>query len=354
MNAILIKRLNAGAKRFSLGLLATCYSLFASPQDINFSQFYELPLLRNPALAGLFTGDIKATAVFRNQWNSVTVPYKTQGLGLEVKFPINEVDYIALGAQITSDKAGDSKLGKSSAMAALTFHKSVNGDKDSYLSLGFLGGPVWQSFDEAKLRFDDQFVNGAYSPTNPTRQQFTANGFGTGITYYDASVGLVYSSVFANDIKYYIGASYFHFTQPKVAFSATNDIRLNTKLMMNAGISIPSSDFDRIVLYTDVFTQGGARQVQGGILYKHDLLQEDVDYGISLSGGLFTRWSDAVMPMLKLDYYKLGIGITYDMNISKLSNASHGRGGFEVTATYKSALNIRNSSANAVRCPVAF
>jgi type IX secretion system PorP/SprF family membrane protein len=323
-------------------------------QDINFSQFYELPMLRNPALAGLFTGDIKATAVFRNQWNSVTVPYKTQGLGLELKFPINDVDYLALGAQLTNDKAGDSRLGKSSAMAALTFHKSVNGDKDSYLSLGFLGGPVRQSFDESKLRFDDQFVNGAYSATNPTRQQFASNGFGTNITYYDASVGLVYSSVFANDVKYYLGASYFHFTQPKVAFSATNDIRLNTKLMVNAGISIPSSDFDRIILYTDVFTQGGARQVQGVLLYKHDLLQEDIDLGVSLSGGVFTRWGDAVMPMLKLDYYKLGIGVTYDVNVSKLSSASSGRGGFEVTATYRSSLNIRNSAANAVRCPVGF
>src|SRR5215213_9397359 len=98
-------------KVFSFLLLVFCLHE-GKAQDINFSQFYELPLLRNPALAGLFTGDIKATAVWRNQWNSVTVPYKTQGLGLEVKFPINDVDYLALGAQITNDKAGDSRLGK--------------------------------------------------------------------------------------------------------------------------------------------------------------------------------------------------------------------------------------------------
>ena len=30
-------------------------------QDIHFSQFFETPLLRNPALAGIFSGDVRLT-----------------------------------------------------------------------------------------------------------------------------------------------------------------------------------------------------------------------------------------------------------------------------------------------------
>ena len=41
----------------------------AETQDIHFSQFSETPLLRNPALAGIFSGDVRVQAVFRNQWN---------------------------------------------------------------------------------------------------------------------------------------------------------------------------------------------------------------------------------------------------------------------------------------------
>ena len=63
----------------------------ANSQDINFSQFYELPLLRNPALAGIFSGDIQITSAFRSQWQSVTVPYRTIGLGLEYKKPIGKL-----------------------------------------------------------------------------------------------------------------------------------------------------------------------------------------------------------------------------------------------------------------------
>jgi hypothetical protein len=46
----------------------------ASAQDIHFSQFFEAPLLRNPSLAGIFTGDLRVQGVYRTQWGSVTVP----------------------------------------------------------------------------------------------------------------------------------------------------------------------------------------------------------------------------------------------------------------------------------------
>lgn len=327
-----------------------CAGLLSKAQDINFSQFYELPLLRNPALAGIFTGDVRATSAFRSQWGSVTVPYQTQGLGVDLKFAVSEVDYFALGLQLTNDVAGDSKLGKTQVLPALTFHKSINGDKDTYLSVGFMGGAVQQRFDPSKLQFDDQFVNGAYSPLNPTRQVF----LNSNRTYFDAGFGLLFSSIMGNGVKYYAGASYFHFTQPRVAFSAASDIRLNKKIMVNAGLSAPTGDYDRMILYADLFTQGGNRQVQGGFMYKHDLVQEDVDNSFSLSGGVFMRWNDAVMPVVKLDYYNVGIGATYDVNISKLRPASRAQGGFELTLSYRSFLNIRNSSAEKVRCPVGF
>jgi type IX secretion system PorP/SprF family membrane protein len=321
-------------------------------QDINFSQFYELPLLRNPALAGIYRGDVRVTSAFRNQWNSVTVPYQTQALGMEMKFGLGQdsYDYLSLGLQMTNDVAGDSKLGKTQLLPMLTFHKSLNGDRNSYLSLGVLGGGVQQRFDPSKLTFDDQFVNGAYSPTNPTHQSF-AN---TNVLYWDAAVGMTFSSEFGADSKYYLGAAYFHFTQPKVAFASGNDIRLNKKLVVNAGLSTPSSEWDRLILYADYFIQGGNNQFQGGFLFRHDIVQEDDEEALSISGGLFYRWNDAVVPVFKFDYYKLSLGLTYDVNVSKLKAASYSRGGFELTLCYKNFLNIRNSSSEKVRCPVSF
>lgn len=336
-------------------VLSICCLLAASllhAQDINFSQFYELPLLRNPGLAGIYKGDVRVTSAFRSQWGSVTVPYVSQALGAEFKFATsqNSGNYISLGVQVTNDKAGDSKLGKTQFLPMFALHKSLSAERDTYLSLGFMGGPVQERFDPASLKFDDQFVNGAYSPGNATRQTFAASQF----TYFDGAFGLTYSSSLGSGVNYYAGAAYFHFTRPTVAFNHDNDVALNRKLVLNAGLSAPTGDYDKVILYADYFRQGGSNQVQGGFMYRHDLVQQDEDNTISISTGAFLRWNDAVIPVIKLDYYKLGIGLTYDANISKLQSASHLRGGFELTLSYKNFLNIRNSSSTQTRCPVGF
>ncbi|MFN0081604.1 MAG: PorP/SprF family type IX secretion system membrane protein [Ferruginibacter sp.] len=340
-------------KRVIFIIIAFVFSAFgSSAQDVSFSQFYELPLLRNPALAGLYKGDFRATGAFRSQWQSVTTPFVSQALSVETKFGTNENsdNYLAVGVQVLNDMAGDSKLGKTSILPVLTYHKSLSQDNDTYLSLGVMAGPVQQRFDVAKLSFDDQFVNGSYSETNPTRQSFSNSN----VTYIDATVGLVFSSTFSDGTKYYVGGSYFHFNKPKVAFDQSKDVILNKKIIINAGLSAATSDNDKIILYGDYFEQGGSSQFQGGFMFKHDLIQESEDETISLSGGTFLRWNDAVIPVVKLDYYNFGVGVTYDVNISKLSAAAKARGGFEITMSYRNFLNIRNSSLTKTRCPVDF
>jgi hypothetical protein len=62
-------------KTFCRMILMACIAMqvhaSALAQDVGFSHFYDQPLLRNPALAGIFTGDIRFTASYRNQWQTV-------------------------------------------------------------------------------------------------------------------------------------------------------------------------------------------------------------------------------------------------------------------------------------------
>lgn len=320
-------------------------------QDINFSQFYELPLLRNPSLAGIYKGDMRLTSAFRNQWQSVSAPYQTSALGFEVRTSLfqNSSDYISAGIQLTNDVAGDSRLGKTQVLPMITYHKLVSGNSNTYLSLGFMGGPVQQKFNPTRLRFDDQFVDGAYTPLNPTQQTFSR----TSLTYWDAAVGMNLSSEIGL-AKAYLGAAYFHFTQPKVAFDQLSDIRLNKKLVFNFGLNMPMSEYDDMIIYSDVFFQGGNRQIQGGAIYMHHFLtvgeEEDLGFGV----GGFYRWNDAVIPVVKFNWYKMSLGITYDVNVSKLKPASIYRGGLEVALSYKAYLNIMNTSLQKVRCVIPF
>src|SRR6476661_7609623 len=119
-------------------LLMNITALYA--QDPHFSQFFEAPLLRNPSLAGLFSGDIRIQGVYRNQWGSVTTPYQTGSFNVEYKQPIGKAnDFITTGLQILYDKAGTTNFTTTNIYPAVNYHKALNGEKSRYLSLGFMG-----------------------------------------------------------------------------------------------------------------------------------------------------------------------------------------------------------------------
>src|SRR5829696_3448810 len=124
----------------------------AISQDIHFSQFFEAPLLRNPSLAGIFTGDIRVQAVYRDQWNTVTNAYKTGSLNGEYKMPVGKADdFLTLGMQILYDKAGTVAWTSTHVLPTVNFHKSLSDEVNRYLSLGFMAGVVQRGLDRSKM-----------------------------------------------------------------------------------------------------------------------------------------------------------------------------------------------------------
>jgi type IX secretion system PorP/SprF family membrane protein len=327
-------------------------------QDLNFSQFYELPLLRNPALAGIFIGDIRIQSVYRNQWQSVTVPFRTSGLSAEINFPMNDYGhYLTAGAQILHDVAGDSKLTRTHVLPVLTYHAPLNGE-EFYISASLMGGMVNSSFDPTGLKWDDQFVNGQFNPNVTTRQVINQ----TGKNYMDLGGGVALSGPITSNIYAYGGVGLFHANSPTIAFNS-DDIRLGKKWAFNGGMTIQTSDWDRMTFYADYFIQqagnaadsvavkvGGQNVFMMGGFYTTDLQQYDTDDKVSISFGAVYRWADAVAPVIRLDMKRFAVGLSYDVNVSQLTKASGARGGFEFTLAYKNAFKSRVISQYRLNC----
>jgi len=330
--------------------------LFCSPQlllsqDFSFSQFYEMPMLRNPALSGIFNGDIRVSSVYRNQWGSISVPFQTRAIGVEYKKSINEQSnsYYTLGLQMTYDKAGDLALKGTQILPVITYHQSLSNNNDTYLSGSFMLGRVQSNFDPSKAMLDDQFVNGSYSPGNVSSQTFT----NTGRSYTDMSAGLVFSSNYGEDSRFYIGTALYHLNKPKLNFF-DNDANVSQapKVVFNAGLSTPVTERSQIIAYVDYYQQAGNKQLFGGMLYESSITSylDDAD-NIKLSFGTFYRWNDALIPAFKIQAFKLMLGLSYDINVSQLRTASQLRGGMEITLSFLGFLKGESSSRNKVRCP---
>jgi type IX secretion system PorP/SprF family membrane protein len=336
---------------FLLLLLLLTSNIKTYAQDLTFSQFYEQPLLRNPALSGVFKGDIRVAGAYRDQWSSITVPYRTGAMSVEYKIPIGtHNDVFTIGSQFTLDAAGDIRLKRTQALPALSFHKSLSDVRDMYLSVAFMGGPVFSQFDQTQIKFGDQYVGGNYNPSNPTAQVLQYSGY----NYWDMGTGICFSSELNNSGRFYIGASLSHFNKPVIHSVTGNDATfLAPKITFNLGLNAPLNDVNRMIVFADYLTENGHRQLLGGCLYGWDIQKYFEGDPFTFYIGSFLRWGDALIPLVKMDFNHTTIGISYDVNISKLKVVSNWRGGLEVTASYTGFLKIHNSTLDKVRC-VAF
>lgn len=327
-------------------------------QDVGFSQFYDQPLLRNPALAGIFTGDVRVSASFRNQWESVTVPYRTYGLSSELKEPINPSNFvITLGLEVLRDVAGTSEFSTVQILPAANFSLPLSGVRTSFLSFGVMGGLMQQRFDPTNLVFNDQFVagsNGAFSVAPVSGQVFN----NTSVNYPDLSVGFSYNGSLNDDVDYYVGLGMFHLKPPKVGFFEGNEIILNRKGALNFGLVSQTSETDQVIVYGDYFEQYdaswrpvGTGTLQVGLLFNRDLWQDDEDNRKGITFGMLYRWNDAVIPVVQVEESKLMVSVSYDVNVSKLVVASQYRGGLELTLTYKDVLKSRGNKNGSIPCP---
>lgn len=322
-------------------------------QDVHLSQFYETPLMRNPALAGIFTGNVRVHLVHRDQWSWTGFPYRTTTLSGEYKFPVGfGDDYITAGLQTYLDDAGSTHLKTTQVMPAITYHKSLSVEKNRYLSAGFMAGMVQRRFDLNNLSFDSQYTNGSYNPSVPSGEVFNTQNR----RFLDMAVGLSYNSSLGEKGNYFIGAAASHLNKPLQSFK-DEFIQLERKLQLNVGVHTPLTEQLDLVSEINYLSQGEYAELICGGIISYDLRsmpgidESNESKKIAVGAGVFYRLKDAFIPVAKLYWMNLEIGISYDVNISSLKTASMGRGGYELSISYKGFFNQPDEGMRQARCP---
>lgn len=296
-------------------------------QDIHFSQFFEAPLWRNPSLAGIFTGDLRVQAVYRDQWTSFTNAYRTGSLNAEYKLPVGKGDdFVTTGLQVLYDRAGTIGWTSAHVLPVLNYHKSLSTEVNRYLSLGFMGGWVQRRFDPSKATTNSQYDNGGLGE-NFTNTQYN---------YLDGSVGLSYNSALNSnpDNNFFIGAAYHHFNRPNRAFYRNASVEINPKWVFSGGMRFGVTDNAYLTLQADQTMQGNYMETVAGAMCGLKLGDDPDNPLYTIHGGAFLRWNDALIPVIKLDYNPFSVTLSYDVNISKLKPSSYGRGGMELSVCY--------------------
>lgn len=318
--------------------------------DIHFSQFYETSVLRNPALTGVFGDDYKVGAYYRSQWRSVSNPYTTFLVSGETHFQLKETseDFISVGLLSFYDKAGSVDQKITSIYPAINYNKSLNPERNSFLSFGFTGGYLQYSYDPSKATFNNQYQGGKYDPRNPTMENLP----NAKMTVWDLGAGINFNTSRGenNDLTYVIGISGYHFTTPKFSYYQKAEVTENMRLNGNIGVSSNLNDRFSYMVQGNYSMQGTYREIMFGGLLHWNQKTVSVDDIFTISGGVFYRFQDALIPVFKINYKKLCVGISYDVNVSTLKDASNMQGGLEFTLYHTGNFTDKGVSKKTV-CP---
>lgn len=320
--------------RILVVILLLLFSFFAKSQDIHLSQFYTSPAIINPAMTGAFSGSYRLGANVKEQWASLThSPYQTYGTTGDFAIPL-KYDLIGIGLSGLQDVAGVGGLQRFKFGLNMAYHFALGMDQINDISVGIQYALTQRSVNSEGFIMPNQY-NGDYF-----FDQDLSNGEGynelPAVSYSDIGVGVHWFYTPEDLPSLYCGFSAFHINQPVESFFG-DEVRLNVRYNFHGASRIFIDEKYSIMPKFNISKVARNFKTIIGFEAEFYYVNTSVEK-VSTFGALFYRVGDAVAIIGGVDIASIRLGISYDINVSALSAATKGKGGFELSITYKGSI----------------
>lgn len=325
-------------------MMALGMQVSAIAQDLHFSQYFNSPLLINPANTGFIPdGDYRLGINYRNQWASVTNnPYKTFSAFGDVQLFGDRMEngWVGLGGALLRDVAGSGNLTSTRGFGSIAYHQAVG--LGSLVSAGFNVGWINKRVDFTKFTFDNQW-NGKFFDLNaPSGEGFITNQ----VSYFSLQAGLNYA-YFPNENTYLnAGVSVSNINRPRESFY--NQEAVDTRVPVRTTVFLNGSfrAGDAWIVNPNVYVSkmGNAMEYVAGVNGQRDL---SGDGNTQLILGAYYRVGDAAVPMVGFQQNSYKITFSYDATASSLSQYNAVRGGYEVSVIKQGLMD----KSKELKCP---
>ena len=339
--------------RVVFGLVLALTFGFSKGQDVHFTLYQMTPLAFNPANTGGFYGSYRLSGLYRDQYRSVAGAgaYTTPTFSVDVPVirGFKETDWVGVGMYFFSDKSGEAGLTMSTFKISAAYHWAMNKKGSSILSIAYQTGSLQREItDIQKLQFEDGLMSGGQSIEI---QNIATDKKG----FLDHVGGLKFTSRFNKTDEFTIGVAAGKFGQPDWSvLTMGGNYRVDPRVHAQIGLSTLMSDKVRFlpnVSYQKIMGSAANTFVLQG-LFDYLVNQEKQ---LVMKGGIGYRSGagigDAIQLMLGADIKEIRVMLGYDINVSPLSSASTGMGGFELAAQYVGRIYKRPKPDPIIFCP---
>lgn len=300
-------------------------------QDWHYSQFQVSEATLNPAHTGMFDGIVRGGLQERTQWLSVGKPFQTitGTVDLPVYKHAGKQWLVGTGISITDDNAGDTRYHSFQVQGSVGITKGLDRYHHHRISAGAYVAWLHRSLNRDALSFDEQYVNGYFSPDNPISETIERVSFG----FLDWGIGMAWTYRINSKHNLVLGTTLSHLNRPEQSLLNVTSL-LPVKSLSYIFAKITVSDYCQLqpAMYTAFqsryFTLVAGSNVE--FIFKKNNYQN----GISVGTGLFYRYRDALVVTFLTEWENLRLVCSYDINISKFDIATRYRGGFELSLFY--------------------
>ena len=315
----------------------------ANSQDLHFSQYFNSPLLVNPANTGFIPdGEYRFGVNYRKQWANIGNPYKTFSVFGDGQFFASQMEngWIGIGGALLSDVAGTGNLTTTRAFGSVAYHQTLG--LGSLISTGFNIGWVNKKIDFSKLTFDNQWNGKFFDIEAPSNEPFITNQ----INYFTLQAGVNYAYYPNDNIYLNVGVSVSNINRPKESFfsSSATDTRLANRIttFVNGSFRVADAWIINPNLYVSNMTSAWEVVVGANAQRK---LTEGGETQVIFGG--YYRASDAFIPMLGFQQSGFKLTFSYDATISNLKKFNQSRGAYEFSIIKQGII----SSEKGIKCP---
>jgi type IX secretion system PorP/SprF family membrane protein len=332
-------------------ILLSCFVIAmkcAHGQDPAFSQFFSSPLNINPALTAKINADWRVISNFRDQWIGPASPYTTGTISYDRKILQNKIpnvheekNTLGVGAMLMYDYAMDGIV-KSTYASANVSYDIVLAKQNAVHRLGAGFGATYgrRTVDFSRLTWEEQWVGYAGFNTNlPSGETALSNMK----PWFSASAGLIYS-ITSEKTNFDIGAAGFHLNTPKQTFLQDKNQRLAMRKVAHANFETFLNDEVVLNVNTIYQYQDEAKYYSfgGGLGY---YVPNNPD--VLVNAGIWYWSKNAIIPYIGFMYKDFQVGLSYDVTISKLKEATNKPKTFELSLILRGI----KEPTNIIPCP---
>ena len=324
--------------RIILGILVTGS---VTAQEVQFTQFYAVPMFLNPAFAGL-TYEHRFSAAYRRQWPGIMRAYTTYMASYD--YNISDLNS-GIGGFMLQDVAGTSNL--TTTQAGGNFAYSAKLSKTAEIRGGIMVAMTQKKLDNTTLVFNDQFITG--SPTSSDYKSERLN-------YLDMGAGALFNST-----NYWLGVSARHINQPNVSMVGNIEV-VPVYLSVHGGYRYIIASYGSSKTRLEEFISASLHyrkqqkydQLDIGAYYFRSFMNVGLWYrGLPFKKykpGYPSRESIAVLLGLEIPNKNFRIGYSFDLTVSKLGITTS-QGSHEISLVFEVAKKRRRTKRELVSCP---